>query len=62
MRIFQDFSAPQILHDINFGHFKAQKTASWTILVAQNFDFLENFDISKCELVLKIKIQSVQNF
>ena len=28
---FQDFSATQILREINFGHFEAQKTAIWTI-------------------------------
>ena len=27
----QDFSAAQILHEINFGLFEAAKTAIWTI-------------------------------
>ena len=47
---FQDFSANQILREINFGHFEAPKTAILTIWVALNFEFLDIFDIFKCEI------------
>ena len=30
-------------HEINFGHFEAQKTAIFTIWVALNFESLGNF-------------------
>ena len=52
---FQDFSATQILREINFGHFQELKTAILTILL---LNFLAVFDISK---VQKIKIESLQN-
>ena len=39
IRKFQDFSATQILREINFGHFEAPKTATLTILAALNFEF-----------------------
>ena len=47
---FQDFSAIQILREINLGHFEAPKTAGLTILAAMNFEFLGTFDIFKCEI------------
>ena len=50
---FQDFSANQILREINFGHFEAPKTAILTIWVAMNFKFLGTYDIFKCEIFLK---------
>ena len=43
---FQDFFATQILREINFGHFEAQKTAILTILTALNFDVLRIIDFS----------------
>ena len=42
---FQDFSASQILREINFGYFEAPKTAILTICAALNFEFLGNSDI-----------------
>ena len=52
MWTFLDFSATQILHEINFGHFEAPKTAILTILAALNFEFLGSFDIFKREVFL----------
>ena len=57
---FQDFSANQILREINFGHFEAPKTAILTIWVAMNFKFLGTYDIFKCETFPKIKIQHLK--
>ena len=57
----QDFSATQILREINFGHFEAPKTAILTIWAALNFEFVGIFDIFKCEMFQNIKIQSFQN-
>ena len=37
---FQDFSATQILREINFGYLKPQRTAILTIPAAVNFEFL----------------------
>ena len=36
---FQDYSATQILHEINFGHFETLKTAILTIIRTLNFYF-----------------------
>jgi len=47
---FQDISVIQILHEINFGHFEAPKTAILPIWAALSFEFLDVFDISKCEI------------
>ena len=58
---FQDFSATQILCEINFGHVVAPKTAILIIRADLNFEFLGRFDIFKCDIFLKIKIQSLQN-
>ena len=54
---FQDFSATQI-REIKFGHFEATNIAILTIL---NFEFLRTFDIVKCEIFPKMKIQSHKN-
>ena len=59
---FQDFFTTQILREINFGDFEAPKTVILTIRAGLNFEFLQIFDISKSEIFLKIKIQSLQNF
>ena len=59
---FQDFSATQILREINFCHFEAPEIAILTIWAALNFEFLETLGIFKCEISLKIKIQCFQNF
>ena len=56
---FGNFPATQILREINFGHFAAPKTAVLTIWTALNFEFLGTFDISKSEIFLTIKIQSL---
>ena len=37
---FQEFSATQILREINFGYLKPQKTTILTILAALNLDIL----------------------
>ena len=60
MRIFQDFSATEILREINFSHFEAPITAILTIWALMNFEFLGTFDIFKSEMFLKIIIQSLQ--
>ena len=41
---FQDFSATQILREINFDYFGAPKTAVLTIVAVVNFEFLEFID------------------
>ena len=64
---FQDFSAIQILREINFGHFEASKTVSMTILTAVKFELLGTLDIFKSEIFPKPKflskaiIKSLQN-
>ena len=57
---FQDFSASQILRELNFCHFEAPKTAILTFWTAQNFALMGDFDIFKCEMFPKIKIQNLQ--
>ena len=57
----EDFSATQILCEINVGHFEAPKTAIFTIRAALNFEFLATLVILKCEIFPKIKIQSLLN-
>ena len=52
------FSANQILREIIFGLFEAQKTAISTIWKALNFEFLDIFDIFKCEIHKKSKFKS----
>ena len=47
---FQNFSATQILREINLGHFEEPKTAILTILAALNFGILAIFDIFKSEI------------
>ena len=58
---FQDFPTTQILREINLGHFDAPKTAILTIWAPLKFEFLGSFNIFKCEIFPKIKIQSFQN-
>ena len=53
---FQDLSATHILHEINFDHFEAPKTAILTILSALHFESLGFGDIFKSEKFRKIKI------
>ena len=57
----QDFSVTQILCEINFGHFEAPKSANLTNSAARNFEFLGIFDIVKCDIFPKIKIQCLKN-
>ena len=57
----QNFSVTHILREINFGCCEAKKTAILTIRAALNFEFLATFDISKCEIFPKIKIESLKN-
>ena len=52
------FSANQILREIIFGLFEAQKTAISTIWKALNFEFLDIFDIFKCEIPRKSKFKA----
>ena len=56
---FQDFSATQILREINFWSFWIPKAAFLTILAVLHFEILALFDIFKCEIFLKINIQSL---
>ena len=45
----------QILREINFGQFKAPKTAILTISAALNFEFLETFDMPSVKFLQKSK-------
>ena len=56
---FQDFSATQILCEIDFDHFEALITAIFTIWTPLKFEFLGRLDIFKCDIFTKIKIQSL---
>ena len=58
---FQDFSATQILREINFGHFEVSIIAICTIWAALNFEFLVFYDDFIYEIFPRIKIQSLQN-
>ena len=58
---FQYISPTQVLREINFGNFEAPKTAIFTIRAALNFEFLATLVILKCEILPKIKIQSLQS-
>ena len=42
---YQDFSATQILREIDFANFEALKTAILTIWAALNFEFLGIYDM-----------------
>ena len=53
---FQDFSATQILREINLVILKPHKTAILTICAALNFEFGGTFDIVECEIIQKIEI------
>ena len=57
---FQDFSATQILREINFGHFEASKTANLIIWSAMNFEFLDIFDIFKIQSLKIVKMAIFQ--
>ena len=54
----EDFSATHILHEINFNHFEAPKSAILTIWTALNFQFLDICDIFKCEITKKSKVKA----
>ena len=47
---FHDFSAAQILREINFDHFKAPKSVILTILGALSYQMLGVCHIFKCEI------------
>ena len=52
---FLDFSAPQILRELNFGHFRSLKTDILTIKQNLNCRFLDIFEIFKYETPKKSK-------
>ena len=52
------FTATQILREINFGHIKPPKTASFTTFTPLNFEFLEVFDTFKYEISQKSKFKA----
>ena len=58
IRKLQDISSTQVLHEINFEHFEAPKTAILTIWAALNFKFLGIFDIFKCKILIKAKFKA----
>ena len=58
IRKLQDISSTQILHEINFEHFEAPKTAILIIWAALNFEFLEFLHIFKCEILKKSKFKA----
>ena len=55
---FQDFLATQIFREINFGNLEAPKTDILTKCVALNFEFLNIFDVFKCEIPRKSKFKA----
>ena len=59
---FQDFSATQILREINFGHLEAPKIAILTISALLNFTSLGTHEFFMCGIFQKIKIQGLQNY
>ena len=58
----EDFSATQILREINFCHFETQETAIlfWPFEQVWIVHFLGTFDIFKSETFPNIKIQNLQ--
>ena len=54
-----DFSATQILREINFGEIRSAKTAVFAIFEALNLVNLVNYNLQKVQKCLKIKIQSL---
>ena len=52
------FFATQNFCEIDFGHFEAPKTDILTKRVALNFEFLNIFDIFKCEIPKKSKFNA----
>ena len=54
----QDFSATQILREINFGHFEASKTGNVAILAALNVKFLEYLTFSNVKFFPKTKFKA----
>ena len=58
---FSNFLLLWFFREINFIWFQKVKAAILTIWTALNFEFLGTFDNSKCEIILTIKIQSLQN-
>ena len=50
---YQDFSATQILNEINFGHIEAHKITNLTIFAALDSEYLGIFDILNCECFSK---------
>ena len=57
---FRIFSATQILREVNFGQFEAQKTAILNIWAFLDFGFLVILDILKCEIIKKQKSKSLK--
>ena len=54
----QDFSVTQILREINFGHFEAQRTDILTILAALNLVFWEFLTFFSVKFFLKSKFKA----
>ena len=52
-------SSTQNLREINFDHFEAPKTNILIIWAALNLEFLESFDIFKCEIFPKSKFKAL---
>ena len=55
---FHDFSASQILREINFGHFEAPKTAILNIWAALILNFWELLTSSSVQFVQKSKFKA----
>ena len=55
---FQDFSATQILREIDFGHFEAPKPSILINRAAINFGFLGIFGVFKGKMFLKSKFKA----
>ena len=55
---FSDFSAPQILRELNFGHFRSLKTDILTIKQNLNCRFLDIFEICKYVIPKKSKFKA----
>ena len=56
---FLDYSAAQILREINFGEPRISKTTIFANFVALNVVHLEIFSLEKLQIFIKIKIQSL---
>ena len=58
---FQDFSATQILREINFAHFRVSKTVIFAVFEAMNIDFCQFQPTKKIMNSSKTKFRASRN-